>query len=170
MCTTARLLLVLSALLLSACPPPRLVDDDDDDDATESASIPDLLEHHAASDIHPTELGMQFGLSECSIEYGANLELMPDAALCEGCTGVWEGPITSSFTTCSGTDLANSVRFGFALVGVELDVWSWSYDDSVWSHSGTAPRSVNGWMLESSEGMGEGDLNFGTIDTISNWE
>ncbi len=166
----ALLLLLPLTAALSACPPPTPDDDDDDDDDVAAVEIPDVMQHHVSADIHPTELGLQFGLSECSFEYTANLERSDTIEPCDGCEAAWDGPVTSSFSDCSGSEIAPTVRQGLALSNSDLDVWAWSEEEGTWSRTGAASRSIVGWMLEKTEEMGEGDLSLGTIDSIYTWE
>jgi len=167
--------LLLALLVAPACSSPAGDDSGGDDPTDDTGGSPGLVEgyeHTLGMHIVPNETGALFGLTECDVQIGASVDLVPDAAACPSCEGLYRGLITSTITDCSGVSFkSDSVEYGLAWASPGLLVATLDAETQQWTDEGVAaPLGAGAYELVVTELMGDESFNIGESTTAYRFE
>jgi len=158
----------LALALVAACDSRRGGGDDDDSvDGDDDAAVGTAETYGVREEIHivPSDVGQMLGLSECDLRLDATVSRDEAAAPCEGCEGVWTGPVQGVISACSGVDAAETLTFGFAGGAGGLRVFE-PAPDGTWKDRGTATWDGAAFGLGYTEAMLAGEIELGDIEAV----
>ncbi len=122
--------------------------------------------HTFKAHIMPTQLGTQFGFSDCTSTMEGNLVKSNATPKCakDGCERLYDGTVTSFVTDCQGMSAGQTFNFAFAPEGAgNLKVWA-PTDVSLNAYDPPfiATGDGNGtFTYEYTEKLGNGSFNLG---------